>query len=135
MAKFKAGISGNPRGRPKGTKDRRVQYRDLLEPHATNLMCKAVDLAMEGDTTALRLCLDRICPVIKAKDEPVLIDGLKGPLAEQGEQIIGAMSKGQITPSEASIAIQTLAVQARITEITDLEQRVKILEETHDAKS
>ncbi len=33
---------------------------------------KAVNLALEGDTTALRLCLERLCP--PRKDRPVSFD-------------------------------------------------------------
>ena len=42
MARFKKGQSGNRAGRPKGIKDRRVKYRELLEPHAQALVKKAV---------------------------------------------------------------------------------------------
>ena len=34
----------------------------LLDGEAEALTRKAVDLALEGDTTALRLCLERIAP-------------------------------------------------------------------------
>ena len=73
--RFTKGQSGNPRGRPKGIKDRRVKYRELLEPHASELVKKAVELALAGDTTSLRLCLERIVPSIKSQDEPVKLSG------------------------------------------------------------
>jgi len=126
---FKKGQSGNPNGRPKGVKDRRTKYRDLLEPHAEGLMKKAVDLALGGDTTAMRLCLERVCPAIKAKDEPIKIDGLKGTLAEQGQAIIAALGEGDITPAEAASVLGALSSQARIVEVDELEKRIAALEE------
>ena len=63
---FKKGQSGNPSGRPKGVKDKRTELRELLEPHAEALVKKAVDLALMGDTSALRLCLERIIPAVKS---------------------------------------------------------------------
>ena len=63
---FKAGKSGNPQGRPKGSKDKRTELRALLEPHAPALVEKAVQMALDGDTVALKLCLDRIIPAMRA---------------------------------------------------------------------
>ena len=129
MARFKKGQSGNRAGRPKGIKDRRVKYRELLEHHAPALVDKAVKLALGGNTTALRLCLERIIPPVKTDNEPVELIGLKGTLTEQGQTIIDAMSKGTLAPSEAATVLQALAAQARITELEVLEQRLRTLEE------
>lgn len=63
---FKKGQSGNPQGRPAGTGDKRRELRALLEPHAPALIEKAVELALAGDITALRLCLDRIIPPMRS---------------------------------------------------------------------
>ena len=68
MARFKKGESGNLQGRPKGIKDRRTEFRELLEPYAPALVNKAVAMALKGDSTALRLCLDRLIPPVKAVD-------------------------------------------------------------------
>ena len=129
MARFKKGRSGNRAGRPKGIKDRRVKYRALLEPHAKVLVKKAVQLALDGDTTALRLCLDRVIPTIRARDEPMVVGSLKGTLTEQGQIIIQAMGSGSLVPSEAAAMLQALVAQARITELEVLEQRLRTLEE------
>jgi Family of unknown function (DUF5681) len=67
---FRKGQSGNPAGRPKGIQDKRVNLRKLLEPHAEALVEKAVALALEGDTTALRLCLERLVPAYRAQEMP-----------------------------------------------------------------
>lgn len=69
MTKFMKGQSGNPAGRPKGIPDKRTQMRELFEPHAEALIDKAVQLALAGDTTALRMCLERIIPPMKASAE------------------------------------------------------------------
>ena len=63
---FQKGQSGNPSGRPKGTKDKRTELRELLQPHAPALIEKAVEMALEGDTTALKMCLDRIIPAMRS---------------------------------------------------------------------
>ena len=56
MPEFRRGKSGNPAGRPPGRPDKRVALRKLLEPHAPALVAKVAELALQGDTAALRLC-------------------------------------------------------------------------------
>jgi hypothetical protein len=71
--RFVAGTSGNPKGKPKGARHRATRAVEaLLEGEADALTRKAIELALEGDTTALRLCLERIAPA--KKDAPVRID-------------------------------------------------------------
>ncbi len=57
---FAKGRSGNPGGRPRGSINRSTRAAQLLlDGEATALSRKAVELALAGDPTALRLCLDR----------------------------------------------------------------------------
>src|SRR4029453_8739383 len=72
--RFVKGQSGNPNGRPKGPRNTpTVAVETLLDGQTQALTQKAIDLALAGDITALRLCLDRILPV--RKDRPVMIRG------------------------------------------------------------
>ena len=126
--KFKPGESGNPDGRPVGSKDKRTQYRELFEPHADALIQKAIDLALDGDTTCLKMCIDRLVSPFRAKNATVILDDIEGTLTEKGEKIINAMGKGELSPSDASSMLSALAAQARIIEIIDLEERISKLE-------
>ena len=59
--RFKKGESGNPAGRRKGSKNRKTMIAELLlQGEADNLTRKAVELALGGSESALRLCLDRL---------------------------------------------------------------------------
>lgn len=130
--KFKPGESGNKKGRPPGIKDRRVELREFLRPHAADLMQTAVNLALGGDQAALKMCLDRICPTIKATAEPVETDiPTTGSLAEQGQALFLAAAKGKISSDEASSLMSILAGQVRIIEATSLDERIQALEEQH----
>ena len=67
---FEPGVSGNPNGRPRGSRNKTtLALESLLDGQATALTQKAIDLALAGDMAALRLCLDRILP--PRKDRPV----------------------------------------------------------------
>ncbi len=133
MAKFKKGRSGNPKGRPKGIPDKRTALRAMLEPHGSALVSKAVQLALDGDTTALRLCLERIIPPVKSRDQPVTLGKLGDTLTDQARAVTEAAAAGQVTPSEAAALIQALSGQARIMEIDELERRVTQLEKAFGA--
>lgn len=133
--KFKKGRSGNPNGRPKGITDKRVQLRELLLPRAADLVEKAVKLALKGDVAALRLCLDRLIPPLKARDSTVnSLTEMRGSLKVQGETVLQALTNGQVTPEEAATLMQILVAQSRVVESSELEQRLKRLEETINAK-
>jgi len=129
--KFKPGKSGNPKGRPKGSKDKRTELREMMQPHAEALVNKAVELAKNGDISALRICLDRLIPPYRAKDPVVVVGSMTGTLTEQGQQVIEAVSGGELSPSDGASLLQALASQARIVEIDELTKRIKHLEEKH----
>jgi Family of unknown function (DUF5681) len=61
--KWLPGVNGNRAGRPKGACHKATLAAEaLLEGEAEGITRKAVELAIGGDTTALRLCLERIMP-------------------------------------------------------------------------
>ena len=53
----------NPAGRPKGSVGKYTQLsRELMSERGPDIVNKVIELAMEGDTTCLKMCLDRILP-------------------------------------------------------------------------
>ncbi len=83
--KFQAGQSGNPSGKPVGSKDKRTALWELLNPHAPELVEKAVQKALEGDTSALKLCLDRCIAPLRSTTGSVTIES-GGSLPERGQK-------------------------------------------------
>jgi len=90
--KYQPGQSGNPSGRPRGV-GKQARYRKLLESHADKLIQKAVDMALEGDTTALKLCIERLLP--PTREEAVKLP-LNGTLSQQGQQILHTLGTGSL---------------------------------------
>jgi len=69
-ARFRKGQSGNPSGRPRGARNKTtLAVEALLDGEAEVLTRKAIERAKDGDSVALRLCLERILP--PRKDRPV----------------------------------------------------------------
>jgi Family of unknown function (DUF5681) len=102
---FKSGQSGNPEGRPKGARNKAtVAAERLLDGEAEALTRKAIDLAKQGDTTALRLCIERILPT--RKDRPVSFDMPRietvADSVKAAAAIASAVADGELTPMEAA---------------------------------
>jgi Family of unknown function (DUF5681) len=101
---FRPGQSGNPAGKPKGARNRATLAAELLlDCEAKALTRKAIELGLAGDTTALRLCLERLVP--PRKDRPISLDlpAIKSAddAAEAVGAVLAAVCEGRITPSEA----------------------------------
>lgn len=131
MAKFKAGASGNPTGRPKGIKDRRVELRALLEPHADKLVKKVVDLALAGDVQALRICIDRIIPPVRERavsvDLPSTADA--AGCADAQAKIVAAVAAGELLPGEGEALAGLIEHRRRALETNDIIKRLEAMEE------
>jgi len=70
---FQKGQSGNPAGRPRGALNRAtVLAQTLLSERAESIAGKVIELAERGDMTALRVCMDRLVPVIK--HQPIAVE-------------------------------------------------------------
>ena len=58
QGRWTKGTSGNPDGRPMGSRNRAtLAAQTLLDGEGERLTRKAIELALEGDRAALRLCL------------------------------------------------------------------------------
>jgi len=127
--KFKPGKSGNPAGRKPGSKDKRTELRELLRPHAADLINKAVEMALAGDSAAMRICIDRIVPTLKSTSESVSAAlPIIGTLDEQASAIFKFAASGDISTDNAAQLINMLSSQCRIKEVTDFETRLQALE-------
>jgi Family of unknown function (DUF5681) len=129
--RFKPGQSGNPAGKPKGTRNKVTRAIEaLLDGEGEALTRKAVELAKEGDIAALRLCIDRLVP--PRRDRPVSFDLPNIDSARDAASAISAMiravSVGDLTPVEASDVARLLDAYVKAFEAAELAERVVRLE-------
>lgn len=121
---------GNP-GRPQGSRHRATQATlALLDGEAEALTRKAVEMALEGDSAALRLCLERIAP--PRKDAPVefALPAMASAqdAATAAASILAAVANGELTPAEGAHVMALVETYRRTLETTELESRVAALE-------
>lgn len=126
--KFKKGQSGNPTGRPPGSKDKRTALREMLESHSEELINKALELAREGDSAALKMCIDRLMPPLRPQHEKILLEGISGTLTEQAQAIIQNMAEGKLAPDQATNMIQAISAMCSIQEVDELRRALDQLE-------
>jgi hypothetical protein len=129
--RWRIGASGNRAGKPRGTRHKATLAAEtLLEGEAEALSRKAVELALRGDVSALRLCLDRIVP--PRKDRPVCFE-LPEMIESKGAvsalaAIVAAVAAGELTPTEAAELTKVIDGYARTLQAVEFEERLAKLE-------
>jgi hypothetical protein len=103
---------------------------NLLQGQVEALTQKAVDLALEGDTGALRLCIERlVCPV---KERPINIVLPKitdaSELPKMTAAILQAVADGQLGAGESAGLMKIVEGHRAALEISDLTTRIEKLE-------
>ena len=121
---------GNP-GKPKGSRHRATQaIQALIENQSEAITQKAVKMALEGDTTALRLCIERIAPA--RKDVPIEFDlppmNNAHDAARAASAILAEVAAGSITPLEGTTVMGLVEQYRRTLETTEFERRIEALE-------
>jgi len=124
------GTSGNPGGRRPGT-GVAERLRASIAKDVPAIIAALVGRAKDGDPAAAKLLLDRVCPPLRPTDAPVRLR-LAGTLDAQGGAVLAALSTGRLTPAQAGDLLGALTSQAKLAEWTDLEVRIRTLEQQVD---
>lgn len=132
MARFQKGQSGNPAGRPKGARHRStIAMEALFDGEGEALSRKAIELALEGDVTALRLCMERVLPPRKGRtvafDLPSLTNS--GDVRAAALALLQSVAEGELTAEEAAAVSPVIETARRAIETDELEARLALLED------
>ena len=129
---FEKGRSGNPSGRPRGSRNRStLAAQMLLQGEAEALTRKTVELALDGDPAALRLCLDRLIAPHRERLVPLALPPMREPadLAAAMEVIAAAVARGLLASAEAAELAKVVDTFANAIEVRDFESRLRALED------
>ena len=109
----------------------RGAVEELMEGEHERLTRIAIDKALDGDTAALRLCLDRIAR--PRRDAPISFDlspvRTAADAAAASASVLASVARGEVTPDEAGRIMALLGSHKSIMAASDLEQRIAALEE------
>jgi hypothetical protein len=129
---FEPGKSGNPKGRPKGSRNQATLLAEaLLDGEAEAITRKLINAALEGDTTALRLCLERL---LAPRRERRVVFELPNKIESAADavrassMVLTECAAGNLSPSEASEVMALISSHVRVLEVTEIEARLTALE-------
>ena len=129
---YKKGQSGNPRGKKPGSRNKAtLAAQKLLDGDAEALTKKAIELALAGDMTALRLCLDRVTPPRRDRAVRLTLPSLDGAggLEKVSSAVLVAVAAGEITPSEGQALTGIIEARRKVMELVDIDRRLQVLEQ------
>jgi len=102
----------------------------LLENQAAAITQKCISMAMQGDITAIKLCLSRLIPTKLEREISLEI-----PPIESSQDsltaiatVLEAVGAGMITPNEAQAVASLLETHRRTFEVEEMERRLEALE-------
>ena len=121
---------GNP-GKPKGARNKAtLMAQEMLQSEADALVQRAVQLAMAGNASIMKLCMDRLVPLRRERTvefEIGLLETAKDAVLAAG-RVTQMVASGELTPSEGQALSSIIETQRRAIETAELERRILILE-------
>jgi hypothetical protein len=134
---FAKGNAVNLAGKPKGTRHASTRLAEaLIDGRAKELINKAVDMALAGDPTAMRIVIDRLCPPRRERTISLEMPSIKSAtdLIVAAAALTEATAAGDITPSEAASMSTLVGNVAKAIETVEIVARLAKLEEQMAAK-
>jgi hypothetical protein len=137
LGRFPKGHSGNPAGRPVGSRNAATEIAQaLLDGEADVLIRKCVELALEGNPAAMKLCLERIVP---RRGRAVKLEMPQIASAADIAPAMGAIARaaadGTITAYDGAELSRILESYVRAMEVGEFERRLRELEDASAARS
>lgn len=129
---FAPGASGNPKGRHEGSRNKvTLAAEALLEGEGEALARKCIEMALKGDASAMRLCMERILPVRKERRVQFDLGKLEGIADHPAAQarIAAGVTSGELAPAEGLALSSMLDAQRRSLETAELAERLTKIEE------
>jgi hypothetical protein len=131
---FVSGQSGNPKGRPPGSRNARTVFlHSLLDGDAEAIIRALVASAKRGKPAALRLATERLLPARGARDRSAELAGIRScktaaEVADHCAAIIERTMRGELTIETSTALVKLLELQRRTIETADLAERLAALE-------
>jgi hypothetical protein len=129
--RWRPGESGNPRGAARGSRHKAsLLAESLLDGETQQLTRKAIDLALTGDTVALRLCLERILPPVRERPCSFKLPKLEtlNDASKALAMVIAGVSTGELLPSEGESLSIVINSFMKSIELSEFETRLVALE-------
>jgi hypothetical protein len=129
MAKFTPGnTSAKGHGRPPGS-GFSAQLREVVGKDEFKRLVKSLlDRALEGDTAAAGVLINRLVPALKPISEPVRLELPEAGVGERAEAVVQAIADGAVAPGDGKLMLDALTAAAALGQVAELEARIAALE-------
>jgi hypothetical protein len=121
------------RGRPKGSRNKsKSAGEDVLAQYGEHLMRKLIFFAMNGDRSAMRLCVERISPARRGGGSMRLsLPPIRTAqdVDEAAAKVTQDILRGRLSPADGATMMSIFESRSRIIEKGQMESRLQKLEE------
>jgi hypothetical protein len=134
---FEKGRSGSPAGRRTGSRNKATEAAAaLLHGESEALTRRAVELAIAGDPTAMRRCIERILAPCRERTVNFALPPIESAadIAAAMKAVTAALAGGAITPGEAGRIADVVDTFVRAIETSDFDRRLQELEDRSKSK-
>lgn len=133
MTKFARGQSGNPSGKPAGTRWRSTELVEGIMREGGESVARAIVVAARGgDMTAAKVVIDRLAPAPRGRFLQINVPKIEMPADALPLMagVLDTMAKGELTPHEASDLSSVVQTYLKVLEMVGLAAEVAALKET-----
>lgn len=120
------------RGRPRGSRNKKTLYLEAMQQHGEPLIHQCQMLALKGDPTALRLCIERLVPLCKPSNGHfrLPVTHSVSDLVKALAAVMHAVARGQLSAQEGEAFAKIIESQKRTMETEQFEVRLQVLEQS-----
>jgi hypothetical protein len=120
------------KGRRPGSRNKRTLFAEMMEGHGEALIKQCQVLAMQGDSTALKLCIDRLVAPCKSSSSRFRLPPLRtvSDLVKALPRIIQEVARGRLSAQEGEAIASMLDSQRRALETEEFDARLKAIEQS-----
>jgi hypothetical protein len=128
---WKPGQSGNPAGKPRGTRNKATEMvLQLMAGGAKEITLAVIEAARGGDLSAARLVIDRLAPPMRERPVSLELPDTDTPegISKAQQAILQAVAGGDLTPGEGNTLAGIVDAHRRALETEELAARIAALE-------